>query len=554
MSATSRTTRHNPRREVARSPPTGCVISRASRMPRSRTCRSRTCSNELLARVVEILDADTAAILLLEDDDTTLVARAAKGLEEEVERGVRIPVGGGSPGASRRRGSRSRSRTSTRPRSSTRSCARRACARCSACRCSWRAAVIGVHARRHAHRAHVQRRGRRAAAERRRPGRARDLQPPDRARARPRGRAPAQPHAATSRCCRRSRSRAATCPRRRPSSAATGTTPSRFRTAGSGWRSGTWSAAASTPPRSWASCAAACAPTRSTACRPARCSSRLSRLLRQLEPGRTATLVYLVLDPYGGSLVVSSAGHPPPLVDRRGDGPDFIELPGLGAARRRPPSDLRGARALGRAGSRSGALHGRSGGARRRVARRGTRAADDGRAGPARRTSSTSATAWSTSCCRRGRREDDAALLLARALPLSDTLVTQLARRGGVDPARCAGCSGAGCTRRARPRPRRRTSRWRPRRRARTRSSTRTGSRPGSLEVSASISRGGEAMVAVRDFGSWRAAARREPGPRAAAHGGPHGLRRGDPRRGRHDRRAVPAPRSWRRRERAGGA
>ena len=54
--------------------------------------------NELLARVVEILDADTAAILLLEDDDKTLVARAAKGLEEEVERGVRIPVGKGFAG------------------------------------------------------------------------------------------------------------------------------------------------------------------------------------------------------------------------------------------------------------------------------------------------------------------------------------------------------------------------------------------------------------------------------------------------------------------------
>ena len=54
--------------------------------------------NELLARVVTILDADTAAILLLDDDDKTLVARAAKGLEEEVERGVRIPVGRGFAG------------------------------------------------------------------------------------------------------------------------------------------------------------------------------------------------------------------------------------------------------------------------------------------------------------------------------------------------------------------------------------------------------------------------------------------------------------------------
>jgi anti-sigma regulatory factor (Ser/Thr protein kinase) len=47
---------------------------------------------ELLNRVVEILAVDTSAILLLEDDGHTLVARAAKGLEEEVRRGVRVPV------------------------------------------------------------------------------------------------------------------------------------------------------------------------------------------------------------------------------------------------------------------------------------------------------------------------------------------------------------------------------------------------------------------------------------------------------------------------------
>ena len=57
-----------------------------------------TLLSELLTRVVGILGVDTAAILLLEDDDTTLVPRAAKGLEEEVERGVRIPVGRGFAG------------------------------------------------------------------------------------------------------------------------------------------------------------------------------------------------------------------------------------------------------------------------------------------------------------------------------------------------------------------------------------------------------------------------------------------------------------------------
>jgi anti-sigma regulatory factor (Ser/Thr protein kinase)/putative methionine-R-sulfoxide reductase with GAF domain len=60
---------------------------------------------ELLTRAKEILDVDTVAILLLDDDAQELVARAAKGLEEEVERGVRIPVGTGFAGriASERR-------------------------------------------------------------------------------------------------------------------------------------------------------------------------------------------------------------------------------------------------------------------------------------------------------------------------------------------------------------------------------------------------------------------------------------------------------------------
>jgi signal transduction histidine kinase len=54
--------------------------------------------DELLARIREALEADTAAILLHDDDRNELVARAAVGLEEEVERGVRIPIGGGFAG------------------------------------------------------------------------------------------------------------------------------------------------------------------------------------------------------------------------------------------------------------------------------------------------------------------------------------------------------------------------------------------------------------------------------------------------------------------------
>src|SRR4051795_10791909 len=52
----------------------------------------------LLQRITEILDADTAAILLLDEAGELLHAHAAKGIEEEVEQGVTIPVGKGFPG------------------------------------------------------------------------------------------------------------------------------------------------------------------------------------------------------------------------------------------------------------------------------------------------------------------------------------------------------------------------------------------------------------------------------------------------------------------------
>jgi anti-sigma regulatory factor (Ser/Thr protein kinase)/putative methionine-R-sulfoxide reductase with GAF domain len=53
---------------------------------------------ELLSRLTQLLAADTAAILLLEEDGRTLAARAAKGLEQEVRRQLRIPVGRGFAG------------------------------------------------------------------------------------------------------------------------------------------------------------------------------------------------------------------------------------------------------------------------------------------------------------------------------------------------------------------------------------------------------------------------------------------------------------------------
>ena len=53
---------------------------------------------ELLLRISEILESDTAAILLLDEPRAVLRARAAKGIEEEVEQGVEIPVGKGFAG------------------------------------------------------------------------------------------------------------------------------------------------------------------------------------------------------------------------------------------------------------------------------------------------------------------------------------------------------------------------------------------------------------------------------------------------------------------------
>jgi phosphoserine phosphatase RsbU/P len=53
---------------------------------------------ELLERVVALLNADTAAILLVDEASQQLIARAARGIEEEVRQGVRIAIGSGFAG------------------------------------------------------------------------------------------------------------------------------------------------------------------------------------------------------------------------------------------------------------------------------------------------------------------------------------------------------------------------------------------------------------------------------------------------------------------------
>jgi sigma-B regulation protein RsbU (phosphoserine phosphatase) len=52
----------------------------------------------LVERVKEVLRADTAAVLLLDQSARQLIATAASGIEEEVRQGVRIPLGAGFAG------------------------------------------------------------------------------------------------------------------------------------------------------------------------------------------------------------------------------------------------------------------------------------------------------------------------------------------------------------------------------------------------------------------------------------------------------------------------
>jgi sigma-B regulation protein RsbU (phosphoserine phosphatase) len=54
---------------------------------------------ELLERVRELVQADTAAILLIDSSGTELIATAASGLEQEVRQGLRLPIGQGFAGS-----------------------------------------------------------------------------------------------------------------------------------------------------------------------------------------------------------------------------------------------------------------------------------------------------------------------------------------------------------------------------------------------------------------------------------------------------------------------
>jgi serine phosphatase RsbU (regulator of sigma subunit) len=54
--------------------------------------------SELLIRVRELLDVDTATVLLIDSSARNLVAVASVGIEEEVRQGVRVPIGRGFAG------------------------------------------------------------------------------------------------------------------------------------------------------------------------------------------------------------------------------------------------------------------------------------------------------------------------------------------------------------------------------------------------------------------------------------------------------------------------
>jgi anti-sigma regulatory factor (Ser/Thr protein kinase)/putative methionine-R-sulfoxide reductase with GAF domain len=291
--------------------------------------------DELLKRVVDILGVDTSAILLLEDDDTTLVARAAKGLEEEVERGVRIPVGRGFAGRIaatrqpvrifdvataeifnpilRERGLRSLLGVPL----------------------LVEGGVIGV--------LHVGTLHQRAFDDE-------DVELLQRA-------ADRAALAIFSRLTERERALADALQRslmpRLPQLPAV-EFAGRYLPAAAARLGGDWYDAFQLPDGRLGMAigdvvgrgfhAAAIMGQLRSALRafaldgvpPGTVLERLSRLLRQLEPGRTATLVYLTLDPHGGALRVAGAGHPPPLVHPSEGEPWFVELPGsvpLGASR-----------------------------------------------------------------------------------------------------------------------------------------------------------------------------------------------------------------------------
>ena len=284
--------------------------------------------DELLTRVRDILDVDTAAILLIDDDRRALVARAAKGLEEEVEAVVRVPLGVGFAGRVaaevrpvhipdvstadlfnpllREKGLRSLLGVPL----------------------IAEGAVTGVMHVGSLGDRHLHREGRRPAAARRRPRRARHSRP----------RCPSASGAWP-------RSSSAPCFLQTLPSFPGARVAARYSPAASAPLGGDWYDAFIT--RTGMLCmaigdvvgrgfraAAVMAQLRSglrayalEEREPLELIERLNTLVRQLEPGRTATLVYIVVDPLtSGIEVVAAANAPPVLISPDGEA-TLLELP-----------------------------------------------------------------------------------------------------------------------------------------------------------------------------------------------------------------------------------
>jgi anti-sigma regulatory factor (Ser/Thr protein kinase)/putative methionine-R-sulfoxide reductase with GAF domain len=457
---------------------------------------------ELLARAVGILDADTAAILLLDDDDKTLVARAARGLEEEVERGVRIPVGKGFAG--RIAGTRQPVRIERIEEAEIFNpiLLEKGLKSLLGVPLLVEGAVIGVlHVGTLAYRSFtdedvelLQRAGDRAA-----------LAISSRVAERERGLADALQSSLMPRLPEL------------PALALVG----RYLPAASAQLGGDWYDAFQLPDGRLGMtigdvvgrgfhAAAVMGQLRSglrayalDGMAPQAVLERLSRLLRQLQPGRTATVLYLVLDPHGGWLTASSAGHPPPLLIGDGGDPTFLDLPGsapLGATRhasyeeREHPLEPGSALLLYTDG----------------LVERAGESLDDGleRLRTVARGGEENLERLGDTLVRSllpgGATGDDVALLLARALPLSDPLLASM-------PADVESI----------PLIRRMLVRWLDEAGATQAQADDLalavseacanaiehayGPAPGMLEVGASMTGGGEAVVEVRDFGRWRA-------------------------------------------------
>jgi serine phosphatase RsbU (regulator of sigma subunit)/anti-sigma regulatory factor (Ser/Thr protein kinase) len=291
--------------------------------------------DELLTRVVEILDVNTAAVLLLEDDGRTLVPRAAKGLEEEVEQRIRIAVGSGFTG--RVAGTRQPVQITDPEAAEIVSPVLRA---------KGLKSLLGVPLVVEGHVIGVLHVG--SMEERTFTDDDVELlvSAADRAALAIRGRLTERERGLADAL---QDSLMPTLPEV-PGVGLEG----RYRPASSARLGGDWFDAFSLPGgrlgmtigdvsgRGFHAAALmgqlrsglrAYATDRAS---PAEVVERLNNLLRQLEPGRNATLLYLVLDPQDGSLTLSGAGHPPPLLMGAAGGAEFLELPGsvpLGAVR-----------------------------------------------------------------------------------------------------------------------------------------------------------------------------------------------------------------------------